>query len=179
MVTAVGVNEVPEYWASELQKTSNVNLITHRTAPPIPIMAENSLRLPKILTLTEDETITDYAKWQSNLKFHLRSSYNNNNRNNNNNDIRRSSSQYASASDRQPPRGVTQTSTKSCSLCKAAGRSYQGHDISKCWLLSKFEKLEIAKALRVAMTSEDADFADLEGVDVHNCSAGNCDNHAL
>ena len=55
---------------SELQKTSDVNLITHRTSPP-PIMTDHSLRLPKLLTLTEDETITDYAKWQSNLKFHL------------------------------------------------------------------------------------------------------------
>ena len=38
---------------------------------------------------------------------------------------------------------------KLCSLCKAAGRAYQNHDISSCWHLSKFEKLEMAKTLRI------------------------------
>ena len=41
---------------------------------------------------------------------------------------------------------------KTCSICKAAGRNFQGHDISSCWFLSKYDKVKIAKALQVYVT---------------------------
>ena len=44
--------------------------------------------------------------------------------------------------------------SKTCSLCKAANRSYTGHSINDCWFLSKFEKMEIAKALQVTVAYE-------------------------
>ena len=34
-------------------------------------MATNAFRPPKLIELTEHETITSYAKWQSNVLFHL------------------------------------------------------------------------------------------------------------
>ena len=46
---------------------------------------------------------------------------------------------------------------KVCSLCKAANRSYKGHDIASCWYLSKYEKLEMAKALRISTIDSDCD----------------------
>ena len=45
-------------------------------------------------------------------------------------------------------------SERSCAICNAAGRPSTGHDISKCWFISKFDKMKIAKACRV-MASED------------------------
>ena len=35
---------------------------------------------------------------------------------------------------------------KTCYFCRAAGRPHPGHDISTCWHITKFEKLEISKA---------------------------------
>ena len=70
---------------------------------------------------------------------------NNNNNNNNNSDSR----------------GVVKRAPlkqKQCVLCKAAGRSYVGHDISACWFISKFEKMEIASAFRVDV--DDTDLVD-------------------
>ena len=40
----------------------------------------------------------------------------------------------------------TSNNSKSCIICKAAGRS---HDITKCWFISQFEKLQISKAFGV------------------------------
>ena len=45
---------------------------------------------------------------------------------------------------------------RSCAICSAAGRPSTGHDINKCWFISKFDKMQIAKACRV-MVSEDFD----------------------
>ena len=58
----------------------------------------------------------------------------------------------------------TTRSSKSCTLCKCAGRKFKGHDIRTCWHLSKFEKMEIAKALRVT-TDENDDGDDEEEAD--------------
>ena len=55
-------------------------------------------------------------------------------------------------------------SSKTCTLCKCAGRKFKGHDIGTCWHLSKFEKMEIAKALRVT-TDENDDGDDEEEAD--------------
>ena len=38
---------------------------------------------------------------------------------------------------------------KSCILCKAANRPHQGHDISSCWFITKFDRMELSKALAV------------------------------
>ena len=38
---------------------------------------------------------------------------------------------------------------KQCLLCKAAGRKYVGHSIGSCWFLSKFDKLSIARSVKV------------------------------
>ena len=50
---------------------------------------------------------------------------------------------------KMPSSTMKPSTTKSCILCKMAGRNHQGHDISNCWFISKFEKLNIAKALQV------------------------------
>ena len=44
---------------------------------------------------------------------------------------------------------------KSCILCKAANRPHQGHDISSCWFITKFDRMELSKALAVEV--EDVD----------------------
>ena len=44
--------------------------------------------------------------------------------------------------------------TKSCILCKSVGRNHIGHDTSNCWFISKFDKLQIAKALRVDLDDD-------------------------
>ena len=49
---------------------------------------------------------------------------------------------------------IQNSSSKSCVLCKTAGRNYQGHDVSSCWFISKFDKLQIAKALSVEVDDE-------------------------
>jgi len=49
---------------------------------------------------------------------------------------------------------VNKKPNQSCAICSAAGRPSTGHDISKCWFISKFDKMNIAKACRV-MASED------------------------
>ena len=53
---------------------------------------------------------------------------------------------------------------KVCILCKAAGRNYEGHDLSACWHLSKIDKLEISKALKVEIEEEEA--SDDNGEDI-------------
>ena len=52
------------------------------------------------------------------------------------------------ASSRQSP-------TKCCTTCKASERKQQGHNVAECWFLSKFEKLEIAKALQISVDDVD------------------------
>ena len=41
------------------------------------------------------------------------------------------------------------TTQKSCLICKSAGRNPSSHNTSDCWFVSKFEKLQLSKALRV------------------------------
>lgn len=57
-------------------------------------------------------------------------------------------------SNRRPPPRPNQ-SQKLCILCKAANRPYQGHDIASCWFITKFDRMEISKALSVDV--EDAE----------------------
>ncbi len=68
---------------------------------------------------------------------------------------------------RPPPRDSHSSrdsqSTKICYLCKAAGRQSKGHDVSGCYFTSKFEKMELAKALQVTV---DGDCVDCEVVDL-------------
>ena len=40
---------------------------------------------------------------------------------------------------------------KQCAICKSVGRPHTGHDVGDCWFLSKFEKMEIPKALQVTV----------------------------
>ena len=44
---------------------------------------------------------------------------------------------------------------KQCSWCKNAGRTHIGHDISTCWFISKFDRMEMTRTLQVSITSED------------------------
>jgi len=63
-------------------------------------------------------------------------------------------------------------SAKNCTICKAAGRKSQGHNVASCWFLSKFEKLEIAKALQVTVNdvNDESDTTDGNQVNrvIHN-----------
>ena len=38
---------------------------------------------------------------------------------------------------------------KSCTLCKLSGRRHDGHDLATCWHLSKMDRLEMAKTLKL------------------------------
>ena len=64
------------------------------------------------------------------------------------------------------------SNVKGCSICKAAGRPSDNHDITACWFLSKMEKMEIGKALQVIVEDND-DFDEedtAEENEVSNCS---------
>ena len=66
---------------------------------------------------------------------------------------------------KKPPFSAQQpasTKSKCCVICKATNRPYQGHDINNCWYISKFEKLQVAKALQVAVDDDDDDDVDEE-----------------
>jgi hypothetical protein len=63
--------------------------------------------------------------------------------------------------------------SKSCTLCQAAGRPHQGHDISKCWFISKFEKLQIAKALQVEVN----DYSDFEDDNISSVDMTTTQSH--
>ena len=54
-------------------------------------------------------------------------------------------------------KGNPPSNNKSCILCKTAGRPHQGHDITKCWFISRFEKLQISKAFAVAVDNNSDD----------------------
>ena len=49
---------------------------------------------------------------------------------------------------RRPPQRPNQ-SQKTCILCKTANRPFQGHDITTCWFITKFDRMELSKALAV------------------------------
>jgi len=86
------------------------------------------------------------------------------------------SSYHNSQQQRRPPnRRTTQRPNqrnKSCLLCKAANRPHQGHDISSCWFITKFDRMEISKALAVEvdesyseLDTQEAEFQALQNVD--------------
>ena len=66
---------------------------------------------------------------------------NNNNSNNNNTTPNRAS--------------VSNPRQKQCILCKTANRAYLGHDISSCWFISKFDKMDIVNAFQVNVNGDD------------------------
>ena len=66
----------------------------------------------------------------------------------------RSVSQYNKQDKRYGSRNSTNQIQKNCVLCKAAGRTYQGHDIGSCWFLSKFDRMEITHSLQVSVDDD-------------------------
>ena len=42
----------------------------------------------------------------------------------------------------------TPSHSRSCLICKAAGRTSEGHDVAGCWYVSKYEKNEVARMFR-------------------------------
>ena len=58
------------------------------------------------------------------------------------------------AGDNQFPPVNSQDSNNICAICKAAGRNSKGHSVKNCWFLSKFDKLQIAKAFQVDVDDE-------------------------
>ena len=54
-------------------------------------------------------------------------------------------------------KGKAKSNRRTCIICKAAGRPFEGHDIENCWFISKFDKLEASKALRVAVDGDESD----------------------
>ena len=54
--------------------------------------------------------------------------------------------------------------SKSCIICKAANRKYQGHDLSTCFYLSKFEKAEAARALQITLDDEVNEIEDCQDI---------------
>ena len=55
---------------------------------------------------------------------------------------------------RRPPQRPNQ-SQKTCILCKTANRPFQGHDITTCWFITKFDRMELSKALAVEVDDVD------------------------
>ena len=49
-----------------------------------------------------------------------------------------------------------------CLICKSGGRNPNSHDTSDCWFVSKFEKLQLSKALRVETDDFEDDMIDDE-----------------
>ncbi len=80
-----------------------------------------------------------------------------------------SSRSPAERSQRSTSSSSSSTSSGRCSVCKAAGRA-AGHDISKCWHLSRFEKLEMAKTLRITTLELDSEDDDCDNcVETEDC----------
>ena len=84
--------------------------------------------------------------------------------------------QYAS-SQRKPRQSIRRNpnvskQSKTCVLCKAAGRPHQGHDVGTCWFTSKFEKMELAKALQVNVEdAEDERYDTIDSDPLHHVDA--------
>ena len=99
-----------------------------------PLLAESMDSLLAELSAQEDISIN----YSSTRKHHFRD-------------------KYKRGKTTQPLQRNATPSQKSCVLCKTAGRSYQGHDITDCWFISKFEKLQMAKALQVEVDDIETD----------------------
>ena len=82
----------------------------------------------------QDEVKVNYTRTRHPSQ-HGSSRFNNHNKNN-----------FKSKTTRSSPKPVTQ---KHCLICKSAGRNPSSHSTSDCWFVSKFEKLQLSKALRV------------------------------
>ena len=75
--------------------------------------------------------------------------------------------QYSKSSFRQRPRQNNGQShrqsqshrpnqpQKTCILCKTANRPFQGHDITSCWFITKFDRMELSKTLAVEVDDGD------------------------
>ena len=82
--------------------------------------------------------------------------------NNNNSNFGNSSNRGGRNPSFRPQNNQQGGKQKTCILCKAAGRTFQGHDISSCWFISKFDKMEIVNAFQVE-TEFQVDFGDGDG----------------
>ena len=58
---------------------------------------------------------------------------------------------------------ASSTPSKSCTLCKAAERPFQGHNIGNCWFISKYDKLEITKTFRIDIDEGEMEKFDSDG----------------
>ena len=59
-------------------------------------------------------------------------------------------------------------SSKTCAFCKAAGKPFNGHDISNCWSLSKFDRSKLIKALQVQVEDEDSCLSDVNNLSIED-----------
>ena len=59
-------------------------------------------------------------------------------------------------------KSTNQQKKSQCLICKSAGRNPNSHDTSNCWFVSKFEKLQLSKALRVETDEFEDDMQDDE-----------------
>ena len=79
---------------------------------------------------------------------------------------------------RQKPQNYqhnTSNKVKSCVLCKTAGRPHVGHDVGGCWFISKFDRLELTRALQVVVDPDELEAA-VEGEVNQAVSVGNVDD---
>ena len=108
------------------------------------------------LSQSMDSLLTGLAA-QSDIQVHSVNNSNNGNNRRQSSRGRRShrEEEGESFANQSSFRPTTKSPSKSCSVCKAAGRAHDTHDIASCWFLSKFEKLEIAKTLRVSTINSD------------------------
>ena len=99
--------------------------------------------------------------------------YNSNNDSNNNNNTsanNRNSDQYSKRTQQSKPQ------QKQCILCKAANRSFLGHDISTCWFISKFDKLDIVEAFQLNIHAGDLDEEETPLTETSNLSLDSASN---
>ena len=69
------------------------------------------------------------------------------------------------------PSSSSSSKSKHCILCKSAGRNYTTHDINSCYHISKFDRMEMSRALKVVTFSDDeADSDQREDNDVAICT---------
>ena len=90
-------------------------------------------------------------------------------------DSSRSFNQFRNKTKSMP--GNSKSTQKTCLICKNAGRNHSSHDTSDCWYISKFEKLQLSKALRVetddfddGLDAEDQRAYSVESVEADNSS---------
>ena len=117
-------------------------------------------------------TLGNRRRFNNNNYNYNNNNNNNNNDNNNNNNNNNSNGNRSANGNNGPsgnrnfhsnsnsrPQGAPQQRQrpKQCVLCRSAGRAFQGHDISTCWFISKFDKMDIIDAFQVNVVDEEGD----------------------